>query len=324
MKRPGAWLRAVAARVSWKRTMDRLIDPIIGDLQREYSEAVCGGRSWRAAWIRVSGYAGFVKAVGLHVVQSGPRVFRDSAAADGSAIGRILIVSTIAFVAITLLMTAPPMFDFYSRHSAAWLTFLLLPQAVPLSIPIALPLGVLLGHRENGSAHLSRGIALFAIAGSTVSFVTLMWLVPEANQAWRVAIAQELGARGVDKYSLPRGMNELPFSELVERVREFDASGRLETAARYRFHVHLRFALPAATFVLSLFALGIRRAIRSRLLGIVAFVAGVCGYYTCLWFSDAARVSVPPAASLWAQNLLFLALSVVLLTSARRRAVTQA
>ena len=37
VSRPGTRLRALAARVCSEKTMERLIDPVIGDLQAEYT-----------------------------------------------------------------------------------------------------------------------------------------------------------------------------------------------------------------------------------------------------------------------------------------------
>ena len=58
MNRPGARIRALAARVCDAETMERLIDPVIADLQVEHAEAVQNGRAWMRRWIRFAG--GFV------------------------------------------------------------------------------------------------------------------------------------------------------------------------------------------------------------------------------------------------------------------------
>lgn len=91
----------------------------------------------------MTGYAAFWQAVGLHTLQSGPRLFWNGVDADGWALGRMVAYSLIGFVTITLLLSALPMVDFYSRaQNSLRFTLLLLPQAIPLSIPIALPLAI--------------------------------------------------------------------------------------------------------------------------------------------------------------------------------------
>lgn len=51
-----------------ERTKARVFDPIIADLQHEYIEALGKGEKWKAGWVRVRGYWGFWKAVGLQTV----------------------------------------------------------------------------------------------------------------------------------------------------------------------------------------------------------------------------------------------------------------
>ena len=51
---PGHRLRTIAAWLCSQRTMERLIDPIVADLQAEYGDEVRQGRVWRSRWIRVA------------------------------------------------------------------------------------------------------------------------------------------------------------------------------------------------------------------------------------------------------------------------------
>jgi len=89
-----------------KQTMDRVIDPIIADIQTEHEENVRAGVWWRAAWICVSGYAAFWKAVGLHTLRSVPRALWNGIAEDGWTLGRMMAYSLGASVAVTLLLAA--------------------------------------------------------------------------------------------------------------------------------------------------------------------------------------------------------------------------
>jgi hypothetical protein len=315
MKRPGHWVRTAAARVCARRTLERMVDPIVADIQAEHEEAVRAGRWWRAVWIRVSGYTSFWKAVGFHTLQSGPRSLWDSLAADGWPLGRLIAYSLIAFVSVTLLLTAPPMIHLYARaQNVLKPTLLLLPQAIPLSIPIALSLGIVSSVYDIGVQARIRGVLVLATLATLVSFAALLTL-PVANQAWRVAMAEELGSRGITKYSLPRGMNELSFSELARGSMEYDAGGFPETARRFRRTYHLRFALPAATFVLSLLALGICGTVRSRGVRVAALVIGLGVYYLALLLAESKPLTtiLPPIVSVWVPNVVFTAMSVALL-----------
>jgi len=312
MRRPGQWLRMAAVRVCAKQTLERVIDPIIADIQTEHEEAVRAGRWRRAAWIRVSGYSAFWKAVGLYTLQSGPRSLWNGIAADGWTLGRMIAYSLIAFLGVTLLLSASPMIHSYSRFGLK-LTLFLLPQSIPLSIPIALPLGIVCGvcGTRVGTRRI-RGVLLLALVATLLAFAAML-IVPDANQAFRVALAEELGLRGITKYSLPRGMNELSLSELARESMEYDAGGFPQNARRFRRAYHMRFALPAATFVLSLLALGICGTLWRRARRVLAIVIALGLYWATLALAEWNTI-LPPIVSVWAPNIVFTAMSLALLT----------
>ena len=191
--------------------MDRVVDPIVADLQTEHDDAVRAGRRWRAAWIRISGYSAFWKAVGLHAMQSGPRSITNGIAADGWVIGRTMAYAFVAFVVVTLLLTAPPMIELYAR-TEHWLQLALfvLPQAMVLGIAIGLSLGTVCGASGIGRAATRiRGVLTLAAVATLLALASV--LTSGCRSAYRVVVAQELGTRGVTKYSLPRGANEMSF-----------------------------------------------------------------------------------------------------------------
>jgi hypothetical protein len=321
MRRPGRWLRAAAARVCAKQTLERVVDPIVADIQTEHEEAVRAGRWWRAAWIRISGYSAFWKAVGLQTLQSGPRALWNCIAEDGWTLGRTIAYSLVAFISFTLLLSASPMIHSYSRFGLK-LTLLLLPQSIPLSIPVALPLAVVCSvYGTRLRARRIRGVLVLAIVATLLAFAAML-IVPNANQAFRVALAEELGLRGITKYSLPRGMNELSLSELARESREYDASGFPERARKVRRAYHIRFALPAATFVLSLLALGIGGTVRGRARRVLAMVIAFGLYWATLALQEWNTI-LPPIVSVWAPNIVFTAMSLALLMVASRRAASE-
>lgn len=66
MRRPGARLRAIAARVCDTRTMERLVDPTVSDLQTEYEDAITRGRKWDSVRIWIVGHIALVQVIVLH------------------------------------------------------------------------------------------------------------------------------------------------------------------------------------------------------------------------------------------------------------------
>ena len=54
MRRPGDRLRRLASVVCGSETMQRLVEPIVADLQAEYEASVADG-AWRTQWVRWRG-----------------------------------------------------------------------------------------------------------------------------------------------------------------------------------------------------------------------------------------------------------------------------
>ncbi|HKE93521.1 MAG TPA: LptF/LptG family permease, partial [Povalibacter sp.] len=317
MRPTGHWLRAAAALVCAKRTMERVVDPIVSDMQLECGAAVRRGGWPTAAWVRLRGYTAFWKGLGLYSLQSSPRVLRNSLAADQWALASMVVHSLVAGAFFTLLLSAWPMLGTYSRFPNLKLTLLLLPQALPISIPIALSLGIVwcasrIPARES---RIRRVLGLAIVA--TLLALAFVLMVPTANQAYRVAMAEELGLRGITKYSLPRGLNEQSMSELTACSHQHWAVGSSEwkNARRCAQQYHLRFALPAATMALSLFALAMNAITRRRVSGIATMTIGIAAYYVALMLADSgtSTPALPVFVSVWAPNVLFSAVSLFLL-----------
>jgi lipopolysaccharide export system permease LptF/LptG-like protein len=191
---------------------------------------------------------------------------------------------------------------------------------IPLTIPIALPLAIVCGaYHTRISAHRITGVLLLAMVATLVAFAAML-LVPLANEAFRVALAEELDSRGLT-YSLSRGMSELSLSELATRSEEYDAGGFLQNAQRFRRTCHMRFALPAATFVLSLLALGICGTLRGRAPRVVAMII-VFGLYWATFALAAWNTMLPPIVSVWSPNIVFTALSLALLKLRSKQAAS--
>lgn len=98
----------------------------------------------------------------------------------------------------------------WSHPRVADFAVCLIPQALPLSIPVGLTFGVLwaLG-RLSASRTALMLVLVLALGASLVSFVTLAWVMPNANQAFRTATAG---------FPVTKGNNELTIGELRERT----------------------------------------------------------------------------------------------------------
>jgi hypothetical protein len=65
---PGSLLSRAAEFLFSRKTLTRIVNPIISDLQAEYFEALGAKRPAKAVWVRLRGYWGLFKAVGLHSI----------------------------------------------------------------------------------------------------------------------------------------------------------------------------------------------------------------------------------------------------------------
>ena len=65
---PGASLNALADFFCSPKTMERIVRPIISDMQFEYFKALAEKRKAKAIWIRIRGCWGFWKALGIYTV----------------------------------------------------------------------------------------------------------------------------------------------------------------------------------------------------------------------------------------------------------------
>ena len=104
----------MAARIFDQKTMERVVDPMLADLQREYAEAIRRGRVWRSRWILLTGHVVFLKTI---AVCGGKTALRQWTIDDRSAMSRTLAVSLAATAAGTILLTVPPLLRALVRTS---------------------------------------------------------------------------------------------------------------------------------------------------------------------------------------------------------------
>ena len=325
MPRPGDQLRALAARVCSARTMERLIDPCVADLQGEYADAIRLGRVWRSRWIRIAGYVALLKVVVFCGYEAAMRTAGRLIAADHTTSWRMIGWTVSVTVIATALLAAWPLLNLPSREThlsnidRARLMFYLIPQALVVAVPIGITVGILRGLADRAaSRRLSGAVLAIAFVCSLTSFASIAWIVPASNQAFRVTVA----GRNIGK-----GFAELTLGELGQQIVRAEAQGNVEgepNARQLAIAYHSRWAFSCATFVFSLFSLSV---IRRRSAARTSFALAACalyfGYY--LGPSDVMELSrdglLPAFAISWLPNVV-LALAAVALITVRLKADT--
>ena len=309
MTRPGDRLRRIAAVVCAPETMERLVEPIVADLQAECAASAAHG-AWRTRWLVWRSYAAFWKALGLHCIMS---TFQPSRSDSNGSLGRILGFSLVALTLMTALLIAPPMLDVtYFRWADGpldelRLILLLVPQALPLSIPSGICVGIVCAMRgRRGTVRQVAAVLTIAAVATFAVWTMLEWGVPWGNQAFRELAAARLGdGRPVH---LEPGLNELGLSRLSQR-----------TDAPAVQHTRLLRALCFATVPLALFSLGLARVVRRVAVAILFSFTAIAIYWAIMASIDAAlRAGHFGGAGAWVGNILFMLAGVLMLRYRRR------
>jgi hypothetical protein len=268
----------------------------------------------------VGGHIALLKVVVWHARERAIGILQGQSDEDRRVLIRSLAFS-LAIIVATIVLLSVPIFlgvDAWNHPSRIRLAIYPIPQAIPLAIPVGLTLGILAAFRRVASSRRARALVLvLAMASSAASFTMLAWVVPTANQAFQLAMV----GRPVVK-----GLNELTLAELGERLRAGAHAGialapptdnrRLERT------YHSRWALSCAPLVLALFAISVTgRRQRGRLaLGLIGG-ASIVGYFALLYSALALQGdhTVPVFAFAWAPNVVFVLMSVALITVGSQR-----
>ena len=172
--------------------MERLIDPVIADLQVEYSAAIRARRTWRAYETLVVGYLALVKVFVLCGVSAAQQARGHWDIDDRRNLRRVLlcsVVATLAFACIVempALRSVPETLRAGSAARGDLLIVLLIPAALASSIPIGILVGTVLG--LNGrpfSRRLLGCVLLAATVTSAGALANVGWIVPASNQLYR-------------------------------------------------------------------------------------------------------------------------------------------
>jgi Lipopolysaccharide export system permease LptF/LptG len=314
MMLPGDYLRSLARRVCSPDTMRRIVDPLIADLQLEYRLAVADGRMWQARWRRISGYSAFWRTLGLCAATSAVARTRAWAIADDNAIGRTLGYSAAAISTMALLLALLPFSQVERRMTDVnhgKLFVYLLPQAVPLAIAFGLPLGIVIARRGRSvTRRVVWSVLAIAVSCATISFIVSGWVLPATNQAFRVLVSGQP--------NVARGANELTLPEVTARLAWLRRQASVNDTLAFAFSYHARLAASFAPIVTALFALSLgtvtRRTLVSSIVIALALIMYV-GYGAVVVIGPALSGGWPPLwAFIWFPNIMFGALSLVLLT----------
>jgi lipopolysaccharide export LptBFGC system permease protein LptF len=327
MTRPGFCLLALARRVVDPRTMTRLIEPTVADLQHEYLEAARQRSPWPRRRALARGYASVARLAGPLAWSCIRRFSTGFVTEDDHVIGRLVAFTLAAVAILTGMLVAPPLLENHQQ----WLTSrmflrvapLLLPQALGLALPLGLLAGTLMALRGRTGVRSRISLVRLAAIALSVGLLTLVataWLVPAGNQRFRQVIANTLAERDgrARPVALMPGPNEMPLAELDRQIDALrNVPGSETELNRMRFSYHVRLALAVSPLALLLLAMGVSSLAGGRWWAIVATVVGNPLAVMVIW-GDTPFDSTPVLQA-WMPVIAIGAVGSLMLIRGRRR-----
>jgi len=281
MTRPGDRLHAFASRVCSNKTMYRLVDPLIADLQFEHAEMLARGERWRA---RLATMRAIVALARVLVAADGA-FRRIGLAALGST---ALLVMALSMVPLLALLTGA----YSAMPIAAADVLLLLVYFTPVALAVVTPAGVAFGvlivcRRPSDARHMRVPLALLVVAASALACVLFLYVAPIASAAFR-DLARPIGG------------------EL--RVNVNGSVG-------YRFEQQEKWAWLFATAVLTLFAASAAAAATRRRAWLRA-AAGIASLLYMFLYLPAGMLAferlIPVPLAVWLPNIAYVAMTIAL------------
>jgi hypothetical protein len=314
--KPGTRLRAIAARFCSPLAMERLIDPVIADLQWEHRAAIDRGQRWRSRWIRIAGTFAWLRVLVAYCAWTGT-----AALMTDNPTRHMLAWCGALIAAVTIIIVAPPPFhmvrlDRFGRaylpltaEELVWVVLFLVPGAISSAIPIGVPVGILMGLRNHPVTRTAtRGAAAVVIVATVATAFTVNELMPRSNQRFRTLLAHR---------PLAPGANELRVSALYSRIVALEQAGRIAEAGPFVRSLSFRAILPLTVLTLGLFAIVAWSVVAERrrriAIGIAVMVAYIW-YYLAIspaLFWDGSWVRL--CAQVMAPNAILALISIAML-----------
>ncbi len=311
---PGRALHHLASLICSTKSLERIVEPAIADLQKEYDRHAAS-HFLRCLWMLFRGYSAILKV--MAVCALGVSVATDE---ERNGLVRTFAWSLAFMIAAVAMLMLPPLWLSEPGFGSTRHLIQLIPQAVPLAIPVGLAFGIAFGLAGCAVTRaMAKTILLVAVAASLVSFAMLAWVMPAANQAFRTEWSHSQGYEGTPR----KGSNEMTISELRREIEVAAALGDARNVHQHSWFLHLRYALSLATVVLGGFLLALRgrgRAMRT----LVAFIT--CGSYWVLLVSGEALSGydrhLSEIAAAWLPNVVLLTVTLFIVSSRRRGFLT--
>jgi hypothetical protein len=315
---PGRLLRWIAEHAASRVGCERVLLPLLADLQFEHAEA----RGARArAFVRARGILAFWRAFGItSMVDFGRHLWvnawgstQDEAQTTKRLLGRVVTGATV----VTALLLANEYPRLRSLHLGRAF-FLLVPSIIPVALPTATLFAFALGARLRMAERRTSALRVVVVAG-LASFASAAWFTPVANQEFRRRVVGALAPESVGP--LAKGDREMTFDELGVRSSQLRSRGHDQEAERFDLEWHKKPALGSACLALALAGAAIASTLRRRFWRFVAALGVYNVAFALLRIGEQAADAgrLPPPLAMWGPFLLVGAVAAAFLVIARGR-----
>jgi hypothetical protein len=304
--------------------MERIVDPMIADLQREHADAVRSGRTWKSRWIQLAGWVAFAKVL-VMCATAGLTSVEEWTPDNRKSLVRAAVISAVTAVVFTVLLVSRAAEDIPAVlvHPSPTRLLFLAPYPFVAGIVLGATLGIVLGW---GGRAPSRRLAAAAIGGSLICsaivFIDVGWVAPAAHISYRMRVGYSDPTPEIGEASLGA------LRRRIEQVRRESEDAPLGLLAALSFDYHRRVALSFSPLVFTLFALAMAGCLRRRwLLGIAACAAFLVYGWLVMnvapWNLQPWDLRAPTYAAAWLPNVTIATLAAVfgVLRVSRGRAV---
>ena len=297
---PGRTLHRLASFVCSTKSLERIVEPAIADLQNEYADAVARRAHLRRAKALLRGYAAVLEVTIMCALH-------EPSAMNGErhAIGRTLVwafamtVCVSAAVIILTLAIVPGIPPFYVSLMAS----LVLPIAIPVGVTLAITFAL---RDRSMSRRTTWALVAAAVIAMTVSVGAMVSNVPIASQSLRQSVSDALGGRTV----VVKAATDVSAAAIQQQEAFAPPGGRAGWPRRQAWTHHLLLALPFATPVLALFAVAVVRRHAPKTLAM-----GACVFYFTLVLAGEPLVhhGMPAFAAAWLANVLTVVAALIVM-----------
>jgi hypothetical protein len=298
---PGTTLHRLAAYICSAKTLERVVEPAIADLQKEYADARLRSTLQRA-WVLLFSYTAVWEGIAMTALEMSSTVESDRRALLRTFFWAAIATVCASGLLIALTIAGVPVF-------APFYIALLTPMTLPIALPIGLTLGIAFGLSHHGvSRQATKVVLCSAVLVTVMSFASMAYVMPVANQSFRQSVFNAIGGRGV----VMKGLHEMSLSELNRQMQLAPRGDATQLPERARWVYHLTFALPVAPLVLAVLALMLMGRGKPRWAVMALPVA-----YAILLMATEAMVyqGLPSVAGAWIPNVVFATSAIVIASS---------